>query len=58
MKLRRKKALTPRMANKEGRATMSEAEVFGFTARRNPSAGIRAAATMSGVVCPCHIAKR
>jgi len=40
MKLRRKKALTPRMAIKEGRATMSEAEVFGFTARRNPRAGL------------------
>src|SRR3954452_16169177 len=47
---------TPTMAVQEGRAIQSEVEVSGFTARRKPSAGIRLAATMSGVVCPLVIA--
>jgi hypothetical protein len=57
-RLRARKTLTPRTAIHDGREIHRAAEVLGFTARRNPSVGIRLAATMSGVVWPFTMAKR
>jgi hypothetical protein len=53
-----RKTATPATGIKVGRDTQRATDVWGLTARRKPSAGTRAAATMSGVVWPFHMAKR
>jgi hypothetical protein len=57
-RLRARKTLTPKSVIQDGRAIQRAAEVLGFTTRRKPSAGMRLAATMSGVVWPFAMAKR
>jgi hypothetical protein len=44
-------------AGREGRAIQQASPVFGLTASRNPSTGMRIAATTRGVVCPARMEK-